>query len=169
MVVDGSGKPAAGPFDIVIEDDEIAQIAAFDAVAAKEGDARRPAKGDVEIDATGKYVMPGIVNTELSSGMTEARGVKNLTPEQVAMEIVGALEVPRFDVFVPRSTGPLLKLAGILPRRAREALARVMKADRVAVSVDASKRAAYESRVAAGAPTADKVAEVPMDSEREAA
>jgi NAD(P)-dependent dehydrogenase (short-subunit alcohol dehydrogenase family) len=114
-------------------------------------------------------VMPGIVNTELSSGMTEARGVKNLTPEQVAAEIVGALEVPRFDVFVPRSTGPLLKLAGILPRRAREALARVMKADRVAVSVDASKRAAYESRVAAGGPTADTVAEVPLDTEREAA
>ena len=94
---------------------------------------------------------------------TEARGVKNLTPEQVAAEVVGALEVPRFDVFVPRSTGPLLKVAGILPRRAREALAHVMKADQVAVAVDASKRAAYESRVAASAPTADKVAEVQLD------
>jgi hypothetical protein len=35
--------------------------------------------------------MPGIVNTELSSGMQEARGVKNLTPQQVAAEVVGAL------------------------------------------------------------------------------
>ena len=113
--------------------------------------------------------MPGLVNTELTSGMPEARGVKNLTPEQVAAEVVGALEVPRFDVYVPRSTGPLLKLAGILPRRGREALARVMKADQVAVAVDPSKRAAYESRVAASAPTADKVAEVQLDSERSAA
>jgi hypothetical protein len=113
--------------------------------------------------------MPGIVNTELSSGMTEARGVKNLTPQEVAAEVVGALELPRFEVFVPRSTGPLLKVAGILPRRAREALARVMRADRVAVAVDASKRAAYESRVAASGPTADKVAEVQLDSERTAA
>jgi NAD(P)-dependent dehydrogenase (short-subunit alcohol dehydrogenase family) len=101
-------------------------------------------------------VMPGIVNTELTSGMTEARGVKNLRPEQVAGEIVGALKVPRFDVYVPRSTGPLLKVASILPRRAREALAHAMKADQVAVSVDASKRAAYESRAAASAPAAER-------------
>ena len=114
-------------------------------------------------------VMPGIVNTELSSGMQEARGVKNLTPEEVAGEVVGALEVPRFDVYVPRSTGPLLKVAGILPRRAREALAHVMRADEVAVTVDASQRAAYESRVAASGPAADKVAEVQLDQERSAA
>jgi short-subunit dehydrogenase len=114
-------------------------------------------------------VMPGIVNTELSSGMTEARGVKNLTTQQVAAEVVGALEVPRFDVFVPRSSGPLLKVAGMLPRRAREALAHVMKADQVAVAVDPSKRAAYESRVAASAPTADKVTAVQLDTDRTAA
>ena len=114
-------------------------------------------------------VMPGIVNTELSSGMTEARGVKNLMTQQVASEVVGALEVPRFDVFVPRSTGPLLKVAGMLPRRAREALAHVMKADQVAVAADPSKRAAYESRVAASAPTAEKVAAVQLDTDRNAA
>src|SRR5690349_18645238 len=61
-------------------------------------------------------VMPSLVDTELTSGMPEARGVKNLTPEQVAAEVVSALEVPRFDVFVPRSTGVLLRIAAILPR-----------------------------------------------------
>jgi NAD(P)-dependent dehydrogenase (short-subunit alcohol dehydrogenase family) len=114
-------------------------------------------------------VMPGLVNTELTSGMREARGIKNLTPGQVAAEVVSALELPRFDVYVPRSTGPLLKVAGILPRRAREALAHVMRADQVAVTVDQSKRAAYESRVAASGPTADKVAEVQLDQTRDAA
>jgi hypothetical protein len=62
MVVDGSGKPAAGPFDIVVEDDLIAQIVPFDPVAAKEGTARRPAAGDLDIDASGKYVLPGLIN-----------------------------------------------------------------------------------------------------------
>jgi NAD(P)-dependent dehydrogenase (short-subunit alcohol dehydrogenase family) len=104
-------------------------------------------------------VMPGIVNTELTAGMTEARGVKNLTPEQVAAEIVSALKIPRFDVYVPRSTGPLLMLASVLPRRAREALARVMKADQVAVAVDTGKRAAYEARAAASAPAAERAPE----------
>ncbi|MEQ1605473.1 MAG: amidohydrolase family protein [Pyrinomonadaceae bacterium] len=62
MVVDGSGKPAAGPFDIVVENDVITQIMSFDPVAAKEGKARRPEKGDLDIDATGKYVLPGLIN-----------------------------------------------------------------------------------------------------------
>ena len=100
-------------------------------------------------------VMPGIVNTELSAGMPEARGVKNLTPEQVAAEIVSALKIPRFDVYVPRSTGPLVQFAAVLPRRAREAMARVLKADQVATGADTAKRTAYESRAASSAPAAE--------------
>ncbi len=61
-VVDGSGKPAAGPYDIVVENDTITQIQALDPVAVKAGTAKRPEKGDVDIDATGKYVLPGLIN-----------------------------------------------------------------------------------------------------------
>ncbi|MBK9155156.1 MAG: amidohydrolase family protein [Chloracidobacterium sp.] len=61
-VVDGSGKPAAGPFDIVIENDVITQIVGIDPVAAAEGRARRPEKGDLDIEAEGKYVLPGLIN-----------------------------------------------------------------------------------------------------------
>ena len=100
-------------------------------------------------------VMPGIVNTELTTGMREAR-VKNLEPTQVADEIVAALKVPRFDVFVPRSTEAIYKVAGLLPRRAREALAHALGADQVATDVDASKRAAYEARAAGSAPASEK-------------
>lgn len=62
MVVDGSGKPAAGPFDIVVEGDKITQIAGFDPIAVMAGKANRPAKGDLEIDAAGKYVLPGLID-----------------------------------------------------------------------------------------------------------
>ncbi len=62
MIIDGSGKPASGPFDIVIENDLITQIAGLDPVAVKAGTAKRVAKGDVEIDAAGKYVLPGLIN-----------------------------------------------------------------------------------------------------------
>lgn len=62
IVVDGSGKPASGPFDIVIENDRIAELVSIDPVAVKAGSAKRPASGDVEIDATGKYVLPGLIN-----------------------------------------------------------------------------------------------------------
>ncbi|HEV7699946.1 MAG TPA: amidohydrolase family protein, partial [Pyrinomonadaceae bacterium] len=62
MIVDGSGKPAAGPFDIVVEGDSIKEVVALDPVAMKSGEAKRPAAGDVDIDATGKYVLPGLIN-----------------------------------------------------------------------------------------------------------
>jgi NAD(P)-dependent dehydrogenase (short-subunit alcohol dehydrogenase family) len=100
-------------------------------------------------------VMPGIVRTELTTGLADARGVKSVTADEVAAEVIGALKVPRFDVFVPRSTGPLVALGSALPRRAREALARALKADQALLHTDRSARAAYEARAAASAPAAE--------------
>lgn len=62
MIIDGNGKPASGPFDIVVENDLITQVVGLDPVAVKEGTAKRVPPGEVEIDATGKYVMPGLIN-----------------------------------------------------------------------------------------------------------
>jgi NAD(P)-dependent dehydrogenase (short-subunit alcohol dehydrogenase family) len=115
-----------------------------------------------ELDGSGveiSCVMPGIVNTELAAGMKESR-VKNLQPEDVAAEIVSALKVPRFDVYVPRSTGPLLQLAAVLPRRGREGLAHLFRADQVAAHADTGKRASYEARAATSAPAAERITEV---------
>jgi imidazolonepropionase-like amidohydrolase len=61
IVVDGSGTPAAGPKDIVIENNTITDVVPLDGVALSRGEARRPA-GDIEIDATGKYVLPGLID-----------------------------------------------------------------------------------------------------------
>src|SRR5215212_11563930 len=101
----------------------------------------------VELRDTGvevSVVMPGIVRTELATGLTEARGVKSVTADDVANEIIGALKKPRFDVFVPRSAGPLIKLGAALPRRWREGLARALKADDALLQTDRSARQAYE-------------------------
>src|SRR6185436_9044969 len=62
IIVDGSGKPASGPYDIVIENDLITQIVGIDPIAAREGRERRPAGGDLDIDAAGRYVLPGLIN-----------------------------------------------------------------------------------------------------------
>jgi len=61
MMVDGNGTPARGPVDIVIEGNRISQIVPLDPVALRRGDARRPA-GDAQIDGTGKFVLPGLIN-----------------------------------------------------------------------------------------------------------
>lgn len=80
-VVDGSGKPAAGPFDIVVEGDTISQVQGIDPVAVAEGRARRPDKGDVEIDAAGKFVLPGLIN--LHGHTHDERGGKQMPVEYV--------------------------------------------------------------------------------------
>lgn len=66
-MVDGNGTPARGPVDIVIEGNTIVDVVALDPVALRGGSgggaggSRRPA-GDVNIDATGKFVLPGLIN-----------------------------------------------------------------------------------------------------------
>ena len=97
---------------------------------------------DVEVSC----VMPGVVNTELAAGLGSARGVKNVNPEDVADAIVDALKLPRFDVFVPKSIGPINQVFGLLPRGGREAMARALKADKILDGADPSARRAYELR-----------------------
>jgi short-subunit dehydrogenase len=97
-------------------------------------------------------VMPGIVNTELAAGLQQARGVKNVNPEDVADAIVEALRFPRFDVFVPKAIGPINQVLGLLPRSGREAFARALKADRVLAQADPAARRAYELRAARSEP-----------------
>jgi NAD(P)-dependent dehydrogenase (short-subunit alcohol dehydrogenase family) len=97
-------------------------------------------------------VMPTVVNTELTSGVGQ-RWVKPVEAADVADEIVDAMEVPRFDVFVPRANGALLKVGALLPRGAREAVARLMKMDKLMLEVDHGARRAYEERAAASEPS----------------
>jgi NAD(P)-dependent dehydrogenase (short-subunit alcohol dehydrogenase family) len=99
-------------------------------------------------------VMPSVVRTELTAGLAESR-VKAVEPEDVAREVLSALRRPRFDVYVPRSNAALVALAGILPRRAREAVARAIRVEQPLLNADRGARAAYEARAAASAPAAE--------------
>ncbi|HEX7058963.1 MAG TPA: SDR family oxidoreductase [Solirubrobacterales bacterium] len=92
-------------------------------------------------------VMPTVVNTELTAGVGQ-RLIKPVEAEDVANEIVDALEVPRFDVFVPRANGVMLKVISLLPRGVREALGRLMKLDKLMIEVDHTTRRPYEERAA---------------------
>ncbi|HSR94591.1 MAG TPA: SDR family oxidoreductase [Solirubrobacterales bacterium] len=96
-------------------------------------------------------VMPTVVNTELTAGVGQ-RMIKPVEAADVADEIVDALEVPRFDVWVPRENGVLFKIVALLPRGAREALGRLMKVDKLMTEVDRGARRAYEDRAAHSEP-----------------
>ena len=104
-------------------------------------------------------VMPVVVQTELAAGLGTTRGVKNVTPQQVAQHIVAALKLPRFDVDVPRSAGRLGRIAGVLPRGGREFIGRLIRADRILTNVDAAARRGYELRAARSEPGLEPAAE----------
>jgi NAD(P)-dependent dehydrogenase (short-subunit alcohol dehydrogenase family) len=96
-------------------------------------------------------VMPTVVNTELTSGVGQ-RWIKPVEAEDVADEIVDAMEVPRFDVFVPRVNGAFYRFLTLTPRGFREWLGRLMKFDKLMFEVDHGARRAYEERAAASEP-----------------
>ncbi|HEU4735871.1 MAG TPA: SDR family oxidoreductase [Solirubrobacterales bacterium] len=117
-------------------------------------------------------VMPVTVNTALTEGVGDTLGVKKVEPEDVAGEIVDALEVPRFDVFVPSYLKYTIAIGSVLPRRAREAIARLLGTDKIMTGVSKNARRAYEERasredIAGGGGVEEPPAE--QSPEREAA
>ena len=147
-VVDGNGTPASGPADILIEGNRIARVVFLDPVAIKSGTANRP-KADAEIDATGKYVLPGLINAHahlqdergripqpydytlklwLASGITSVREVgADTTAKVITMRERGArgeIASPRLFVYARFSTRPV-------PTTPEEARARVRELKRM--------------------------------------
>ncbi len=91
-------------------------------------------------------LMPVIVRTELGSGLAPGRFIKHVEPADVAAATVAALRAPRFEVYVPRYVGPLIKLGAAMPQTAREAVCRALRIDRSLLDTDPMVRAAYELR-----------------------
>jgi hypothetical protein len=142
-VVDGNGTPASGPKDIVIEGNTIADVVPLDPVALQRGEAKRPS-GDVEIDATGKYVLPGLINAHghvqeerggipqpleyelkiwLACGITSVRDVGSETKKTIALRErsnKGEIAAPRIFVYGRFNTNPPPRNADEARRRVRE-------------------------------------------------
>lgn len=141
-IIEGNGTPAEGPKDIVVEGNVITQILTLDATAVRNGTARRVPVGDAEIDATGKYVLPGLINIHghvqderanipqpleyqmklwLGLGITTVRDVSSETEKTIAMReriANGQMIAPRLYVYARYAYMPI-------PRNEKEARARV--------------------------------------------
>jgi NADP-dependent 3-hydroxy acid dehydrogenase YdfG len=109
-------------------------------------------------------ILPVVVNTELAAGASNARFVAKLEPSDVADAVIKTLRHPRFEVFVPRYMSAMMTFAAILPRPAREGMARALKADQVFTTRDDAARREYELRAARSEPG---LREVPRASESE--
>src|SRR4051794_5429541 len=98
------------------------------------------------------YVMPSLVDTELTSGLKAGRGIEKAKPEDVADAIVDALQFPRVEVFVPKVVGRITAVMQAMPRPAREKIGSMLDGDKVIVQADMTERAAYEQRCAESEP-----------------
>ena len=81
-VIDGNGTPASGPKDILIENNTIADVIALDPVALSRGGRGGAVQPDAVIDASGKYVLPGLINAH--AHLQEERGGK---PQPIEYEL----------------------------------------------------------------------------------
>lgn len=141
MVVDGSGTPASGPKDIVIEGRRITDVIPRDPVAARQAP---PANGAAEIDAKGKYVLPGLINAHghvqeergglpqplqyelnlwLACGITTVRDVGSDTRKTIALRdksAAGEVAAPRLLVYARFSAPPSPHNAAGARARVRE-------------------------------------------------
>src|SRR5829696_5468922 len=61
-IVNGTGAPAQGPYDLVLVQDRIAEIRSIGTPGAIDA-SKRAERGEHEIDLTGHYVLPGFVDT----------------------------------------------------------------------------------------------------------
>jgi NADP-dependent 3-hydroxy acid dehydrogenase YdfG len=118
---------------------------------------------DAHIDLS--YVMPFVVNTELGSGLGEARGMSNLEPSEVADAIVEALQYAIVDVWVPKSAKRTSILGALLPRPLSEGMARALKADRVLATADVDTRREYELRASRSEPGLEGAPDQPQISQ----
>jgi len=67
-LIDGSGGPPRGPVDIIVEGNKIVDIVGVGVPKVAINESRRPSGGVKEIDATGMYVMPGLVDVHVHQG-----------------------------------------------------------------------------------------------------
>src|SRR5512141_2494498 len=143
-IIDGAGTPAFGPADIVVRGNRIEQIVWLDPVAIANGRGKRPSAA-TEIDATGKYVLPGLINAHahiqderggipqpldyefkiwLACGITSVREVGADDTRKLidlrAKSALGELAAPRIFVYGRFSNPPSPKTPEAARQRVRD-------------------------------------------------
>jgi len=83
-VINGTGAPALGPVDIVIENNRIVKMVTVGSEGSSINPARRPklAANGKEIDATGMFALPGFIDMHTHIG-----GVEQGTPAEYVYKL----------------------------------------------------------------------------------
>jgi imidazolonepropionase-like amidohydrolase len=68
ILIDGTGAPPVGPVDIIVEGNRIQAVRSAGTPGLPLRTGRAPQNADLEVDATGMYVMPGFVSLHEHAG-----------------------------------------------------------------------------------------------------
>jgi NADP-dependent 3-hydroxy acid dehydrogenase YdfG len=109
-------------------------------------------------------ISPVAVNTELGLGLAQPRQrqFQKIEPQQVADAIVQTLQMPRFDVHVPKQLAAGERVSALLPVSVQDGLSRLSRADAVLSQADTAARSGYELRAAHSEPALDAAVEQPQ-------
>ncbi|MFK8031544.1 MAG: amidohydrolase family protein [Gammaproteobacteria bacterium] len=113
-LIDGTGAPATGPVDIVIEKDRIKKITSVGTPGLKIEEAGRPevlsgsGRRVREIEALGKYVLPGFVDTH--THIHSETSQQNVTPEYIFKLWLGHGVTSVREVFASGGESRLIEL-----------------------------------------------------------
>ena len=80
-LIDGTGAPAQGPVDIVVEQDRITEIKVVGVPGVPIDPEERPASGDYELDLEGHYILPGFI--DLHSHIHDLESEQGVPPEYI--------------------------------------------------------------------------------------
>ncbi|MEW5811056.1 MAG: SDR family oxidoreductase [Actinomycetota bacterium] len=92
-------------------------------------------------------VLPGVVDTELTSGLRDHWLLRSCQPDDVAAAVVRAVRRGTRTVYVPRRLGPLAWAYGLLPAAARIRLMAALGAGHQMLDADAHARSGYQKRI----------------------
>jgi imidazolonepropionase-like amidohydrolase len=127
-LIDGYGSAPRGPVDVVVEGNRIAQIVGVGYPNVAIDETKRPRGATQELDATGMYLMPGLVDLHvhqgtqqkapeseyynklwLANGITTVRGVPfasfDYSIRERARSAANAITAPRYVVYQRPGTG----------------------------------------------------------------
>lgn len=92
-------------------------------------------------------IQPAQVETGMLAGQGRPKRLPQITPDDVASAVLGAVRHNRFEVWVPSSQGVTAKLGNLLPRAAREAIMRALGVADIAGQTDQAARRDYHERM----------------------
>ncbi len=75
MIIDGTGGPPEGPYDVVVEGDRIADMVLVGDDFGRIDPASRPPAGDFDLEAEGMYIMPGFTDAHVHIGGPATTGL----------------------------------------------------------------------------------------------